>query len=418
MATYIADRYRLKKKDIGGGNMASILLCEDTDVEDDDVDSSVIIKMFNKPNIGDEDLQKQVFNREVESLDKLNHKNIVRILDRGFDEGFQAFFIVLEYIQGQNFQEAFENICRYEYAQKLELMEQVVEGIEYLHKKNIVHRDLKPSNLMFDKDGIVKIIDFGISKLQDTFYSDYTLAAFATKNYSSPEQMSGKTITYQSDIYSLGLIFYEIFTCTHITTRESMDVSMIPQGMQNILVKMTKEEPNLRYGTISELKRDVEKERSLLVQERYISLGFTNIVTKRLAASGYIEKEETTLALKILEEEYAGKCYMWPAKNKDGLFEGTYKLYGQRFISFLKIDQRDDKRFTVISIAFVQPDRLITQKEIAYEIPYAEKLPIALNGYTNLYEYADFCYTNMLVDINNDKLHKLYKTEDKILEFY
>ena len=109
-------------------------------------------------------------------------------------------------------------------------MEQVVEGIEYLHKKNIVHRDLKPSNLMFDIDGTVKIIDFGISRLQDTFYSDYTLATFATKNYSSPEQMSGKTITYQSDIYSLGLIFYEIFTCTHIIARESMDISMLPQN--------------------------------------------------------------------------------------------------------------------------------------------------------------------------------------------
>ena len=112
MATYIADRYRLKKKNIGEGNMATILLCEDTDVDDDKVDSSVIIKMFNKPNIGDENLQRQVFNREVESLDKLNHKNIVRILDRGFDEKFQAFFIVLEYIQGQNFKEAFEDICR------------------------------------------------------------------------------------------------------------------------------------------------------------------------------------------------------------------------------------------------------------------------------------------------------------------
>lgn len=111
--------------------MASILLCEDTDVDNNERDSSVIIKMFNKPNIGDEDLQKQVFNREVESLDKLNHKNIVRILDRGFDESFQAFFIVLEYIQGENFKEAFEDICRYEYVQKLELMEQVVEGIEY-----------------------------------------------------------------------------------------------------------------------------------------------------------------------------------------------------------------------------------------------------------------------------------------------
>lgn len=374
MATYIADRYRLKKKMNGDGNMASILLCEDTDVDNDERGSSVIIKMFNKPNIGDEDLQKQVFNREVESLDKLNHKNIVRILDRGFDESFQAFFIVLEYIQGKNFKEAFEDICKYEYVQKLELMEQVVEGIEYLHKKNIVHRDLKPSNLMFDKDGTVKIIDFGISRLQDTFYSDYTLAGFVTKNYSSPEQLVGKTITYQSDIYSLGLIFYEIFTCTHITSRETMDVSMLPVGMQNILVKMTKDESNLRYGTISELKRDIEKEKSLLVQTRYISLGFTHNVTKRLATFGYIEKEETTLALKALEEEYAGKCYMWPAKNKDGLFEGTYELYGQRFISYLKIDQRDDKRFTVISIAFVQPDRLITQKEIAYEIPYGVQI--------------------------------------------
>ena len=374
MATYIADRYRLKKKMNGDGNMASILLCEDTDVDNDERGSSVIIKMFNKPNIGDEDLQKQVFNREVESLDKLNHKNIVRILDRGFDESFQAFFIVLEYIQGKNFKEAFEDICKYEYVQKLELMEQVVEGIEYLHKKNIVHRDLKPSNLMFDKDGTVKIIDFGISRLQDTFYSDYTLAGFVTKNYSSPEQLVGKTITYQSDIYSLGLIFYEIFTCTHITSRETMDVSMLPVGMQNILVKMTKDESNLRYGTSSELKRDIQKEKSLLVQTRYISLGFTHNVTKRLATFGYIEKEETTLALKALEEEYAGKCYMWPAKNKDGLFEGTYELYGQRFISYLKIDQRDDKRFTVISIAFVQPDRLITQKEIAYEIPYGVQI--------------------------------------------
>lgn len=369
--TLIDDRYWLKKKNIGGGNMSSIHLCADMDYDGDDNNNLVIIKMFDKPTIGDEDLQKKIFNREVESLEQAKHKNVVRILDKGFDKQFNAFYIVLEYIKGKTFRDAFDDLCEYEYYQKLELMEQVVEGIEYLHKKNIVHRDLKPSNLMFDSDGTVKIIDFGISRLNDTFYSDYTLCNFATKQYGSPEQISGKTITHKSDIFSLGLIFYEIFSNRHIDIRETIDFSGLNSGISSILSKMTKDEPTLRYSSISEVKRDIQYEKSILVQEKFLSLGFTNTVTKRLYDAGRIEKEEPSLALLKIKEELSGKCYIRPHRNKDtNEYDNSYELYGKQLIFNLKIDKRDSTRFTIISVRFIDIAILLAQKEGAYEIPY------------------------------------------------
>lgn len=395
MATYIADRYRIKRKDIGGGSMASIHLCEDIDVEDEEY-GTVIVKMFNKPCVGDEDLQKQIFNREVEALDKLNHKNIVRMLDRGYDKSFKAFFIVLEYIKGQNFKELFEEICKYTYSQKIDLMMQVIEGIEYLHKKKIVHRDLKPSNLMLSKEGIVKVIDFGISRLKDTFYGDYTLATFATKNYSSPEQMNQKNITYQSDIYSLGLIFYEIFVGENIINRETMDVERLPLRIRDILIKMTKNNPDLRYGTITELKRDIERERSMLVKEKYINLGFTNTVIKRLQAWNYIDDEDKILAQEILEEEYKGKCYISSGKDKEGKFEGSFELYGKRFVSILKLEkQKINEEKSILTYHNLRLNEEDASLEIKidinneYEFNYTPDDMLQMTTRKNVHHYLD-----------------------------
>lgn len=370
MPTIIDERYWLKEKNIGNGNMASVHLCVDLKAKDGENDL-VVIKEFDKPSVGNANLQKQVFEREVEALKRANNKNVVQILGWGNIEEENIFYIVLEYIKGKTFEELYDELCKYEYYQKLELMESVVNAIEYLHKKEIVHRDLKPSNIMIDDNNEIKIIDFGISKVEDTFYNGYTLAGFNTKRYAAPEQLLGKNITYQSDIFSLGLIFYEIFGEKIGDNRDAIDFSILDSGIKSIISKMLNEELDLRYKSISEVKKDIQREKSQLVQEKFINIGFVNTIVRRLYHSGYIKKEEAALATILLKDELSGKCYIKAHKDRDTKkYDGSYELYGKQFILILKVDNEDKSRFTIIGVRFVDVTVLLAQKEWAYEIPY------------------------------------------------
>lgn len=181
---YIGDQYRMIEKISQEGNMATVYRCWD------DFDNEYAIKLFDK-HIGNDDMedyQQRIFSREVETLKRAQHENIVKIFEHDLDDNLNKYYIVLEYIKGRNFNEAFDDICDYDEYAKLELMDKVLAGIEYLHKRGIIHRDLKPSNIMINEEGVVKIIDFGISKITDSFYSEYTVGYFSTPRYRSPEQ--------------------------------------------------------------------------------------------------------------------------------------------------------------------------------------------------------------------------------------
>ncbi|MCX0404946.1 AAA domain-containing protein, partial [Clostridium perfringens] len=201
---------------------------------------------------------------------------------------------------------------------------------------------------------------------------DYTVCNFFTPKYRSPEQAVGKNITYQSDIYSLGLIFYEIFKKEKITEGLSIDLTDLPKDIRDILDKMLQEQIKLRYSNISDIKKDISYAKTKFRQDKFLNLGVTKRVVELLYQYNYIDKEDFILATVIIEKDLSEKKYIRTYKEKDG--SNSYWLIGKQFVSICKIDRRNSKRFTVISIKFLNNAELLYKKENAYEFPYKVKL--------------------------------------------
>lgn len=366
-AKYIGDEYRIRKCLSENGSMSSVYYCTDDD------DNEYAVKLYDKFP-GDENsqkLQELIFQREVETLKKVQHPNIVKFIAFDTDDDLDKYFIVLEYINGKNLAEAHDEISSYTEYEKLELTDQILSGVECLHKKGIMHRDLKPSNIMIDEEGKVKIIDFGISKGADTHYTDLTVYQFNTPKYCSPEQEENKEITFRSDIYSLGLILYEMFSGEIVDKKKPFNNSLLSEGIENILSRMLKKQPEARYGDITEIRNDIQLLKNKINQEKYVVVIITKKVASLLHKFDYIKRADVLYAAKAVNEELSGKNYIISGQVNEG--EYSYQILGRQLIFVCKRDRENQDKLIITTVRSLNAATVIELKEMAYEIPYGIK---------------------------------------------
>ncbi len=200
----LADRYELEEL-VGTGGMSSVYRAHDRLL-----DRKVALKILHQHYSADGDYVER-FRREARSVAALSHPNIVTVIDRGAHEGRQ--FIVFEYVDGENLKRLIERRGQVPVALALELASQVALGLSFAHQQGLVHRDVKPQNVLLNGDGRAKVTDFGIARSLDVQHGmTQTGTVLGTSDYIAPEQAQGQHVDDHSDVYSLGVVLYELLT--------------------------------------------------------------------------------------------------------------------------------------------------------------------------------------------------------------
>lgn len=261
----IGNRYRIIRS-LGEGGMANVYLAHDLVLDRD-----VSVKLLRLDLRNDPDTKRR-FHREALAATQLNDPHIVGVYDVGEDNGLQ--YMVMQYVQGTDLKAFIKEHYPIPLPQVVDIMEQVLSAVKTAHAHGIIHRDLKPQNILIDANKNIKITDFGIAVATSQSSLTQTNTLMGSVHYLSPEQARGSIATKQSDIYSLGIILYELLTGTVPFEGETAvsialkhfreDIpsvrtvnSRIPQALENVVLKATAKSPHERYDSVREMADDL-----------------------------------------------------------------------------------------------------------------------------------------------------------------
>ena len=294
-------RYEVQEK-IGVGGMADVYRGKDTLLG-----RPVAIKILHQ-NFGSNQDFVARFKREAQAAGKLNHQNVVSMYDVGYDQGFH--YIIMEYVAGCTLKEYIQHHSRVTIQEAVKITIAIAEGLEHAHMMGIVHCDVKPHNILITDAGRVKVTDFGIARaINSAATMMYTNSVMGSAHYISPEQASGKTINVSTDIYSLGVVLYELLTgevpfrgetpvsvaLQHVKDRviaPRIKNSLVPPQLEQVVLTALEKEPGKRFGSISEM-----------IQALRMSLGYRGGTSARPMQHDFATQVLPPLEEEVMEEE-------------------------------------------------------------------------------------------------------------------
>lgn len=262
----INDRYQIIKS-IGEGGMANVYLAYDTIL-----DRNVAVKVLRGDLSSDEKFVRR-FQREALSASSLSHPNIVEVYDVGEDNN--QYYIVMEYIEGKQLKDVLRKRGKLTITEVIDIMQQIADGLSVAHDSYIIHRDIKPQNIMILENGLVKITDFGIAMAMNSTQLTQTNSVMGSVHYLPPEQANGSGSTLKSDIYSMGILMYELLTgklpykgenAVEIALKHLKEplpsirdeIPDISQSVENVILRATAKNPKNRYSDAREMLEDLK----------------------------------------------------------------------------------------------------------------------------------------------------------------
>jgi len=260
----LSGRYRVLRK-IGGGGMADVYLCEDLTLGRRVALKVLLSRFLDDPNFVER------FRREAKAAAGLNHANLVSIYDWGEVDG--TYFIVMEYVEGETLKDLVRRRGRLSGSEAVRISLQLLAALEFAHRTGIVHRDVKPQNVMLDRDGNAKVTDFGIARAGDSGMTEAG-SILGTAQYLAPEQAKGQRVDERSDLYSVGIVLYEMLTgavpfkgdsavtvaLKHVNEMAAEPAQLVPgmpYALNQIVLKAIAKDPEQRYQTAEQFARDL-----------------------------------------------------------------------------------------------------------------------------------------------------------------